>query len=79
MVNDVRGALDSAFTKIYADSGRPSIPPTRRRSRPRLFSRRGYWRCRRSSGSIGIGFDIPADTTKMVVAQLKDHGHVTRD
>jgi serine protease Do len=31
-----------------------------------------------SGGSIGIGFDIPADTAKMVVAQLKDHGHVTR-
>jgi len=31
-----------------------------------------------SGGSIGIGFDIPADTAKMVVAQLKDKGHVTR-
>jgi serine protease Do len=31
-----------------------------------------------SRGSVGIGFDIPADTAKMVVAQLKDHGHVTR-
>jgi len=31
-----------------------------------------------SGGSVGIGFDIPADTAKMVVAQLKDHGHVTR-
>jgi serine protease Do len=31
-----------------------------------------------SGGSIGIGFDIPADTAKMVVAQLKEHGHVTR-
>jgi serine protease Do len=27
---------------------------------------------------VGIGFDIPADTAKMVVAQLKDHGQVTR-
>src|SRR5262249_21175981 len=26
----------------------------------------------------GIGFDIPADTAKLVVAQLKDKGHVTR-
>jgi serine protease Do len=31
-----------------------------------------------SGGSVGIGFDIPADTVKMVVAQLKDKGHVTR-
>ena len=31
-----------------------------------------------SGGSVGIGFDIPADTVKMVVAQLKEHGHVTR-
>jgi serine protease Do len=27
---------------------------------------------------VGIGFDIPADTVKTVVAQLKDSGHVTR-
>jgi len=31
-----------------------------------------------SGGSVGIGFDIPADTAKIVVAQLKDKGHVTR-
>jgi serine protease Do len=31
-----------------------------------------------SGGSVGIGFDIPADTVKAVVAQLKDTGHVTR-
>jgi len=31
-----------------------------------------------SGGSVGIGFDIPADTAKTVVAQLKDKGHVTR-
>jgi serine protease Do len=31
-----------------------------------------------SGGSVGIGFDIPADTAKTVVAQLKDHGQVTR-
>jgi serine protease Do len=31
-----------------------------------------------SGGSVGIGFDIPADTVKSVVAQLKDTGHVTR-
>jgi serine protease Do len=31
-----------------------------------------------SGGSVGIGFDIPADTAKMVVAQLKDKGRVTR-
>jgi serine protease Do len=31
-----------------------------------------------SGGSVGIGFDIPADTAKMVVAQLKDSGRVTR-
>src|ERR1700745_4033452 len=29
VVNEVLGALDSEFTKIYADSGRPSIPPER--------------------------------------------------
>ncbi len=31
-----------------------------------------------SGGSVGIGFDIPADTAKMVVAQLREHGQVTR-
>src|SRR6185312_4546512 len=31
-----------------------------------------------SGGSVGIAFAIPADTVKTVVAQLKDHGHVTR-
>jgi serine protease Do len=31
-----------------------------------------------SGGSVGIGFDIPADTAKTVVAQLKDKGYVTR-
>ena len=31
-----------------------------------------------SGGSVGIGFAIPADTVKSVVAQLKDHGSVTR-
>ena len=31
-----------------------------------------------SGGSVGIGFDIPASTAKMVVAQLKDKGMVTR-
>src|SRR5262249_58505767 len=31
-----------------------------------------------SGGSVGIGFDVPADTAKMVVEQLKDHGHVMR-
>jgi serine protease Do len=31
-----------------------------------------------TGGSVGIGFDIPADTAKLVVAQLKDRGHVTR-
>ncbi len=31
-----------------------------------------------SGGNVGIAFDIPADTVKMVVAQLKDHGAVTR-
>jgi serine protease Do len=31
-----------------------------------------------SGGSVGIGFDIPADTAKMVVTQLKDHGSVER-
>src|SRR5207249_6693809 len=31
-----------------------------------------------SGGSIGIGFAIPADTVKTVIAQLKDRGKVTR-
>ncbi len=31
-----------------------------------------------SGGSVGIGFDIPAQTAKLVVAQLKDKGTVTR-
>ena len=31
-----------------------------------------------SGGSVGIAFDIPADTVKSVVAQLKDNGFVTR-
>jgi serine protease Do len=31
-----------------------------------------------SGGSVGIGFDIPAETAKTVIAQLKEHGHVTR-
>src|SRR5215813_162816 len=31
-----------------------------------------------SGGSVGIGFDIPADTAKTVVAELKSHGQVTR-
>jgi serine protease Do len=31
-----------------------------------------------SGGSVGIGFDIPATTVKRVVAQLKEHGSVSR-
>ena len=31
-----------------------------------------------SGGSVGIGFDIPAQTAKLVIAQLKAHGSVTR-
>jgi serine protease Do len=31
-----------------------------------------------SGGSVGIGFDIPAETAKTVVAQLKEHGFVNR-
>lgn len=31
-----------------------------------------------SGGSVGIGFDIPADSAKMVIDQLKDKGYVTR-
>jgi serine protease Do len=31
-----------------------------------------------SGGSVGIGFDIPADTAKGVVDQLMDKGHVVR-
>jgi serine protease Do len=31
-----------------------------------------------SGGSVGIGFDIPAQTAKVIIAQLKEHGSVTR-
>src|SRR6266478_5090633 len=31
-----------------------------------------------SGGSVGIGFALPSDTAKSVVAQLREHGHVTR-
>jgi serine protease Do len=31
-----------------------------------------------SGGSVGIGFDVPAETAKSVIAQLKDKGSVTR-
>jgi serine protease Do len=31
-----------------------------------------------SGGSVGIGFDIPAETAQLVVNQLREHGHVTR-
>jgi serine protease Do len=31
-----------------------------------------------SGGSVGIGFDIPAETAKSVISQLKEKGHVTR-
>jgi serine protease Do len=31
-----------------------------------------------NGGSIGIGFAIPSETVKTVVAQLRDHGSVTR-
>jgi serine protease Do len=31
-----------------------------------------------SGGFVGVAFDIPADTVKLIVQQLKDKGHVTR-
>ncbi|NEW86140.1 Do family serine endopeptidase [Rhodopseudomonas sp. WA056] len=31
-----------------------------------------------SGGSVGIGFDIPAATAKLVISQLKDRGYVSR-
>ena len=31
-----------------------------------------------SGGSVGVAFDIPAETVKLVVGQLKEKGHVTR-
>ncbi len=31
-----------------------------------------------SGGSVGVAFDIPADTVKLIIQQLKDKGHVTR-
>jgi serine protease Do len=30
-----------------------------------------------SGGSVGIGFDIPANTAKMVITQLKEHGSIS--
>ena len=31
-----------------------------------------------TGGSVGIGFAIPSDTVKQIVAQLEENGHVTR-
>src|SRR5207253_6468670 len=31
-----------------------------------------------SGGSVGIGFAVPSSTAKDIVAQLREHGHVTR-
>jgi len=31
-----------------------------------------------SGGSVGVAFDVPAETAKFVFQQLKDRGHVTR-
>ncbi len=31
-----------------------------------------------SGGSVGVAFDIPAETIKLIIQQLKDKGHVTR-
>ncbi len=31
-----------------------------------------------SGGSVGIGFDVPADTARTIVAELEKSGHVTR-
>ena len=31
-----------------------------------------------SGGSVGVAFDIPAETVNLIVQQLKDKGHVTR-
>ncbi len=31
-----------------------------------------------SGGSVGVAFDIPSETVKLVVQQLKEKGHVTR-
>jgi serine protease Do len=58
---------------IYGSCAQPAIlirPSTAASARAIFFTPSG--------GSVGIGFDIPADTTKMVVAQLKEKGHVTR-
>jgi serine protease Do len=30
-----------------------------------------------SGGSVGIGFAVPSNIAKSVVAQLREHGHVT--
>jgi serine protease Do len=31
-----------------------------------------------SGGSVGVGSAVPSNIAKRVVAQLKDHGHVSR-
>jgi len=31
-----------------------------------------------SGGSVGVAFDIPAETVKLIIGQLKEKGHVTR-
>jgi serine protease Do len=31
-----------------------------------------------SGGSVGVAFDIPAETVKLIIQELKDKGHVTR-
>jgi serine protease Do len=31
-----------------------------------------------SGGSVGIGFDVPADTARTIVAELQKSGHITR-
>jgi serine protease Do len=36
------------------------------------------WRTPGASGFLGIAFAIPADTVKTIIAQLKEHGSVTR-
>jgi transposase-like protein DUF772 len=66
IVNDVLAALDGEFAKIYADSGRPSIPPERLlrallleafytiRSETQLMERSSTTTCC-TAGSLGSG------------------------
>src|SRR5262249_49700330 len=74
---DIGAGPHDSFTHIRAPvkKGNSGGPPSDMDGKviavnPAIFSPSG--------GSVGIAFDIPAETVKSVVAQLKDKGTVTR-